>query len=126
MLAIYLKENSNYSLHEVLELLLRIISSFKIDTLLSYLHDFSPKNETAKEIKNHLIQLTEYFVTLIAKEIIFFTRSHETLQEGFEGFLKEKMIDLEELRKAVQRIEEDPHDLTYMVSVVHKLLLSII
>ncbi len=126
MLAIYLKENSNYSLRDVLSLLLHIISTFKIDTLLNYLHDLTPKNETAKEIKNHLIQLTEYFVTLMAKEIILFTRSHETLHDGLEGFLQEKMIDTQKLQEAIEAIAKDPNDLTYLVNVVHKLLLSVI
>ncbi|MRJ02383.1 MAG: NAD-glutamate dehydrogenase [Epsilonproteobacteria bacterium] len=117
MLAIYLKEQSSYTIGEILNLLLSIIEKFQIDRLLNYLYHFQPKSRNGREIKEQLILLVEYFVTSVAKEVVLKGR-------GVEEYLEEKMVDLGKLQREIERIQEDPNDLTYMVNIVHKLLLT--
>ncbi len=126
MLAIYLKENRDYPLKDILELLTLIINHFQIDTLLKYLYSFEPKNPNAKEIKMELILLVEYFVTLVAKNIILFMRRGEDIKRGFRSYLQEKMVDTKMLKERIERIKKDPNDLMLFVNVVNKLLLEAI
>ncbi len=126
MPAIFLKESKEYNLTDILNLLMLIISRFKIDRLLEYIYSYQPKNRTSKEIKNQLIELVEYFVTAVAKDIIIFTRAQENLEKGFIGYMEEKRVDFEKIIEEIEKIKEDPNDLTYMVNVVHKLLLQAI
>ena len=126
MLAIFLKESKEYKLTEILNLLMMIINRFKIDLLLQNIYSYQPKNRISKDIKNQLIELVEYFVTVVAKDIIIFTRAKENLEEGFNGYLEQKRVDFEKIIEEIEKIEEDPNDLTYMVNVVQKLLLQAI
>ena len=123
LLAIYLKELKEYELEEVLELLMLIISTFKIDQLLQLLEAFIPKDPTGKEIQNQLIELVNFFVTAIAKDVVLYTRSSETLKDGFRNYLTEKMIDPKIFDQMLTQIRQSPTDLMRLTDLVHKLLL---
>ncbi len=123
LLAIYLKELKEYELEEVLELLMLIISTFKIDQLLQLLEAFVPKDPTGKEIQKQLIELVNFFVTTIAKDVVLYTRSNESLQEGFHNYLAEKMIDPTIFEQMLTQIKQAPTDLMRLTDLVHKLLL---
>ncbi len=123
VLAIYLKELKEYPLEDVLELLMLIISTFKIDELLQLLENFIPKDKTGKEIQNQLIELLNYFVTITAKDVVLYTRATESLQEGFKNYLKEKMIDPKTFEKMLKEIKQAPTDLMRLTDLLHKLLL---
>ena len=126
MLAIYIKELKEYRLDEVLELLMQIIALFKIDRLLQIINQFTPKDMTGKEIKNQLVDLVEYFVTAIAKDVVLFTRSKENLKEGLHNYLREKMIDTDRFSKEIEDLSSTPSNLMKITSTVHKLLLEAI
>ncbi len=126
MPAIYIKELKEYPLQEVLELLSAILSLFRIDALLQIIYNFTPKDTTGKELKLQLTELVEFFVVAIAKDVVFFTRSKESLHEGLDNYLKEKMIDTDFFASKIEELSHTPQDLMKISNVVHKLLLEAI
>ncbi len=124
MLAILLKELKDYKLKEVLELLQKIIDLFYIDELLHLIYSFTPKDSVGRELKTQLSALVELFVTTMAKEVVFFTRSQESLLEGLESYLKEKRIDPLVYKEKLQELKKHPSDLPSLTALVHKLLLE--
>ena len=126
MPAIYLKEIKEHSLQEVLELLLQIITMLGIDKLLQIIYQFAPKDITGKELKTQLIELVEYFVVTIAKDVILFNRSKESLQQSLQNYFEEKMIDQEAYNQKIDELSQTPQDLMKISNMVHKLLLETI
>jgi len=124
MLAISLKELKDYSLKEVLEFLQKIIELFYVDELLHLIYNFSPKDSVGRELKSQLSALVELFVTTMAKEVVFFTRSKESLLEGLESYLKEKGIDTKVYKERIQELKKHPSDLPTLTALVHNLLLE--
>lgn len=127
MLAIHIKELKEYRLSDILELLTLIISTFKIDEILQLLHSFVPKDKVGKDIQNQLIELLNYFVTIVAKDVVLYTRGNETLKEGFKHYLEEKMIDPTRYMELIDRVRQSaPSDLMLLTDILHKLLLEAI
>lgn len=127
MLAIHIKELKEYRLSEILELLTLIISTFKIDEILQLLHSFVPKDSIGKDIQNQLIELLNYFVTIVAKDVVLYTRGNETLKEGLQHYLEEKMIDPARYMELIERVRQSaPSDLMLLTDILHKLLLEAI
>ncbi len=124
MPAIYLKEIKDHPLHEVLELLLQIISLLGIDKLLYSIYQFHPKDSTGKEMKSQLIELLEHFVVTTAKDVILFSRSKESLLQSLQNYLEEKMIDPNLYNQRIEELQHSPHDLIKMTNVVHSFLLE--
>ncbi len=126
MLAIYISEIKEYKLDDILQLLLHIINRFKIDTLLVYLNKIEPKSDMERELKNQLIELLEYFVTVTAKDIIIFTRNQESLESGFQSYLQEKMIDPQKYVKKIEKLESIPNKMLFLTNIIHQMLLEAI
>ncbi len=122
MLAISLKELRDYRLSEVLELLAHIVKLFCIDKLLEIVYNFKPKDRIGKEMKAQLIELIDLFVTTIAKDVVLFTRTKESLPQGLQSYLEEKMIEPKRYHNLIKEL--DPQNLVQITSVVHKLLLE--
>ena len=126
MPAIYLKEIKDHPLQEVLELLLQIIALLGIDKLLYIIYQFNPKDSTGKELKSQLIELTEHFVVTTAKDVIFFSRTKESLLQSLQNYLEEKMIDPHFYTKQIEELSHTPQDLMKITNIVHRLLLETI
>ncbi|BCD62964.1 glutamate dehydrogenase [Nitratiruptor sp. YY08-26] len=126
MPAIYIKELKEYPLNEVLSLLSEILSLFNIDALLQIIYNFSPKDNIGKELKMQLMELVEYFVVATAKDVVFYTRSKESLHDGLMNYIQEKMIDTSFFAQKIAELAHTPQDLMKISNVVHKLLLEAI
>ncbi|BAF70740.1 NAD-glutamate dehydrogenase domain-containing protein [Nitratiruptor sp. SB155-2] len=125
MLAIHIKELKEYTLSEILQLLMLIISTFKIDELLQLLGKFVPKDAIGKEIQSQLIELLNYFVTVVAKDVVLYTRATETLEDGLKHYMEEKMINPNHFYMMIEEMKANASsDLMRLICILHKLLLE--